>query len=170
MHAGEEEKKRSIVDNDINKWCRKRGEQIKTLLGMLCVRVCVCVFVCVRKCLPQYRICAFCTIPPLISHLPRTRAQHTPRERLKTRICTKTVDGTTKHFAAIPLFVFLTQEKVTTHLTTFKKNKRWLGVHANIRKTKTPLNRGTASIPLLCLSHEKDTTHFTPFQVVACYK
>ncbi len=32
----------------------------------------------------------------------------------------------------------------------------------------TPLNRGTATIPLLCLSHEKVTTHFTPFEVVVC--
>ncbi len=29
---------------------------------------------------------------------------------------------------------------------------------------KPPLNRGTADIPLLCPSHEKDTTHFTPFK------
>ncbi len=27
---------------------------------------------------------------------------------------------------------------------------------------KTPLNWGTAAIPLLFLSHEKETTHFTP--------
>ncbi len=29
---------------------------------------------------------------------------------------------------------------------------------------KTPLNRGTAAIPLLCLSHEKVSTPFTPFK------
>ncbi len=34
-----------------------------------------------------------------------------------------------------------------------------------LRLNKTPLNRGTADIPLLSLSHEKDTTHFTsPFK------
>ncbi len=29
---------------------------------------------------------------------------------------------------------------------------------------KAPLNRGTVAIPLLCLAHEKDTTHFTAFK------
>ncbi len=28
----------------------------------------------------------------------------------------------------------------------------------------TPLNRRTADLPILCLSHDKDTTHFTPFK------
>ncbi len=29
---------------------------------------------------------------------------------------------------------------------------------------KTPLKRGTAAIPLLCLSHEKEATLFAPFE------
>ncbi len=34
---------------------------------------------------------------------------------------------------------------------------------------QTPLNRGTAAIPLLFLSHEKVTSRFTPFKWRFCY-
>ncbi len=34
----------------------------------------------------------------------------------------------------------------------------------NVHVTKTPLNRGTSAIPLLFLSHEKETTHSNAFK------
>ncbi len=44
------------------------------------------------------------------------------------------------------------------------KKKKHRKIFYNIRKVinKTPSKRGTAAIPLLCLSHEKGTTHWTP--------
>ncbi len=54
------------------------------------------------------------------------------------------------------------------HLVT-KHNVRMVSIFRCVSfsvlvRNKPPLNRGTVAIPLLGFSHEKDTTHFTPFK------
>ncbi len=55
---------------------------------------------------------------------------------------------------------------LTSHHSCMSCESWWLcecyWYYYDIDINRTPLNRGTAAIPLLCLSHEKHTTHCTP--------